>query len=277
MGLIFYSFYAKIIQMTESIYQDSEASFDEKEKAIAEITDKHTEAFLQELRDKGILEATKGTTQSVKDAMSGMAIALVAYGGDVSDKGRIVHPEGEEERRELKRKLHTDKLTGLANFEALNAALPAAEADPNTEVIFIDANDFGRINKEISDNAGDDAIQYIAMHLAVVTEDIVGTSQRVFRKGGDEFVILVPKEKAQELKNAIVSLYGSDSDHGGMIKTDQGNVGYVAYNDIITSLSVGIGQTKDEADRNAQEFKNVVKPQLLIPINTNPDQMQLNV
>ena len=263
--------------MTENISQYDEDSFNETEKAIADITSKHTDAFMQELRDKGILEATNGTVQSVKDAMSGMAIALVEYGGDVSDKGRIVHPEGEEERRELKRKLHTDKLTGLANFEALNAALPAAEADPNTEVIFIDANDFGRINKEISDSAGDDAIQHIAMHLAVVTEDIVGTSQRVFRKGGDEFVILVPKEKAQELKNAIVSLYGSDIDHGGMIKTDQGNVGYVAYNDIITSLSVGIGQTKDEADRNAQEFKNVVKPQLLIPINTNPDQMQLDV
>lgn len=263
--------------MAESIYQDSEASFDEKEKAIAEITDKHTDAFLEELRQKGLLDATNGTAQSVKDAMSGMAIALVEYGGDVSDKGRIVHPEGEEERRELKRKLHTDARTGLANFEALDAALPAAEADPNTEVIFIDANDFGRINKEISDSAGDDAIKYIAMHLAIVAEDIVGTSQRVFRKGGDEFVILVPKEKAQELKNAIVSLYGSDSDHGGMIKTDQGDVGYVAYNDIITSLSVGIGQTKDEADRNAQEFKNVVKPQLLIPINTNPDQMQFDV
>ncbi len=263
--------------MTENISQDDVASFDETEKAIADITSRHTEAFLQELKDEGILEATNGTTQSVKDALSGMAIALVEYGGDVSDKGRIVHPEGEQERRELKRRLHTDTLTGLANFEALNAALPAAELDPNTEVIFIDANDFGRINKEISDSAGDDAIKYIAMHLAVTAEDIIGTSQRVFRKGGDEFVILAPKDKAQELKYAVVSQYGSDSDYGGMIKTDQGDIGYIAHNDIITSLSVGIGQTKDEADNDAQEFKKIIKPQLLIPININPDQMQLNV
>lgn len=198
-----------------------------------------------------------------KRRLATRAIAIASHGRSIFSRERfanIIYPQGEADRRELKRKTQTDALTGLANFDALASALPSAEQDVDVAILFIDANNFGLINKNISDSEGDVAIKLIAQHLAKITEEIIGSQERVFRKGGDEFVILAPKDRAQELRDAIISSYGSEQPKPiGVVETDRGVIGYISYGDIIVSLSVGIGNTKDEADQDARELKKEIQ------------------
>lgn len=177
------------------------------------------------------------------------------------------------ERRQRNREAFVDEVTGLPNARALNRALPAAEEDKNVAVVFIDVNNFGEINKKISDKAGDDMLRYTAQHLKEVAERVLGTSERVFRKGGDEFVILAPEGQAEELRQTIVSEFGmlgrpplpeGTEMRGGTHHTKQhGRVGFVKVDNLKISLSAGVGREgieeerlkKDIADNEAQRLK----------------------
>ncbi len=186
-----------------------------------------------------------------------------------------VSPELGVERRRLDREASIDEVTGLPNVRQLNLALPAAERDPKVAVIFIDVNNFGEINKTISDQAGDDMLRYVAQHLKRVAEQVVGTHERVFRKGGDEFVILAPVEQAEELRQALVSEFGSfdkpplpvdvEARGGKHYTKDHGEIGFVKLGKLKISLSAGVGKKengdegerpkKDIADNEAQHMK----------------------
>lgn len=94
----------------------------------------------------------------------------------------------------MQARLRTDRLTGLANREALTQQLARriehARADrrqPRLGVLFIDLNHFKCINDSLGHEAGDRVLQEIAERLrrSVRSEDFVA------RYAGDEFVILV--------------------------------------------------------------------------------------
>lgn len=183
----------------------------------------------------------------------------------------LVAPHLANERRELNHRATKDKLTGLANVGQFELARESAEKDPNQAIVFIDANNFGDINKTISDDAGDEAIKLIADHLKRVCERVLGTSERLFRKGGDEFIIIAPKDLAGVLRQEIISTYGMDdedelppyaSEAGQYSKKDRQHIGYVKYGNIVTSLGVGVGNTKDEADADMKESKKDLKSQI---------------
>src|SRR5690606_31611302 len=98
-----------------------------------------------------------------------------------------------EQRDLARRAAETDPLTGAGNRAALDRALSAAEADPNTAVVVFDANNFGQINKQVGQEAGDEMIREVHGALVRAAEE-VGVPGRIFRRGGDEFVILAPKD-----------------------------------------------------------------------------------
>jgi diguanylate cyclase (GGDEF)-like protein len=115
------------------------------------------------------------------------------------------------ERRATERSADIDPLTGLGNGRALSKALPAAEADPNTSVLFFDANNFGQINKATgSHEAGDAKLQQMAAALRQAATE-AGIGDRVFRRaeGGDEFVILAPRDVAAQVRQRAEALFGA--------------------------------------------------------------------
>lgn len=173
------------------------------------------------------------------------------------------------EPRRHDREKDIDELTGLADVRALNRALPVAEQDKKTAILFIDVNNFGEINKKFSDSTGDVMLKYVADFLKTATKSVVGTSERVFRKGGDEFVILTPKDKAEELRTALKTLFGSletpvipddvNVQRGVTHDKQYGKFGSVLLDDLKVSLSVGVGldedTKKDAADAEMQSIK----------------------
>jgi diguanylate cyclase (GGDEF)-like protein len=105
----------------------------------------------------------------------------------------------------------TDALTGLPNRRALQEAMDAIHAGAATPygVAFIDLDHFGVINKTQGDAAGDRALQRVARALrsAIRQDDLI------FRKGGEEFVVLMPgitgtaaMQAASRMLNAIRAL-----------------------------------------------------------------------
>src|SRR5690606_9254467 len=123
------------------------------------------------------------------------------------------------------------------NRAALDRALPAAEADPNTAVVVFDANNFGQINRQAGQGAGDGMIREIHGALVRAAEE-VGVPGRIFRRGGDEFVILAPKDKAEAVRTRAEEIFGA---------RQVGNVE--------VSLSGTVGDTFREADATLQARK----------------------
>lgn len=114
----------------------------------------------------------------------------------------------EQERRQVaERERDTDALTGLANQRALDRALDTAEADPETAIVAFDANDFGRINKTEGHEAGDAAIKKMAEAVRTAAGE-AGVGGRVFRRGGDEIVALVPMAQAEAVRDRAETLFG---------------------------------------------------------------------
>src|SRR5690606_20315191 len=123
------------------------------------------------------------------------------------------------------------------NRAALDRALPAAEADPNTAVVVFDANNFGQINKQVGQEAGDEMIREIHGALVRAAEE-VGVPGRIFRRGGDEFVILAPKDKAEAVRTRAEEIFGARQ-----------------VGDVEVSLSGTVGDTFREADATLQARK----------------------
>jgi diguanylate cyclase (GGDEF)-like protein len=81
-----------------------------------------------------------------------------------------------------------DPLTGLANRAGFDAAVDARCAlDVPTSLMFLDLDDFKRLNDDYGHSTGDIVLQAIATRL----EEIVGDRGLVGRFGGDEFVVLL--------------------------------------------------------------------------------------
>jgi diguanylate cyclase (GGDEF)-like protein len=150
----------------------------------------------------------------------------------------LIYPEGDERRARAERLANVDALTNVANRRALDLALPTAEADPSMLVILFDANNFGKINKLVGHKAGD------AM-LATTIERCAaryGFGSRVFRAGGDEFVVLAAERCAGFIREDVESEFGVRT-----IKT------------VEISVSGSIGATFEQADAVLQLRKEEAK------------------
>ena len=113
--------------------------------------------------------------------------------------------------RALREEARTDALTGLRNRLALDELLHAASGDGERRVqraalAFIDVDHFGNYNHVHGDAAGDDALRAVAHAIKSCSRE----ADFVFRKGGEEFVVVLPDADndaaiaaAERIRNAV--------------------------------------------------------------------------
>jgi diguanylate cyclase (GGDEF)-like protein len=101
--------------------------------------------------------------------------------------------ELQERNRLLREEARTDALTGLRNRLALDELLHTVAGDGDRRVqaaaiAFIDVDHFGNFNHVHGDAAGDEALKSVAHAIRACARE----ADFVFRKGGEEFVVVLP-------------------------------------------------------------------------------------
>ena len=95
---------------------------------------------------------------------------------------------------ELRRVAQTDQLTGLLNRRGFSAAaqvaISAQGRNAANAVLMLDADFFKDINDRFGHDFGDAALVHIA---DVIRDMALGTSYIVGRRGGEEFIVLMPR------------------------------------------------------------------------------------
>lgn len=126
-----------------------------------------------------------------------------AYGNLVNVIGRIIDIDQEvRERVRLEKKSRTDALTGLLNKEAFyKEARKFLESgnDKNSALIFIDIDNFKKINDQLGHMTGDYAIKQTAKKLQIIFSNY----DLIARFGGDEFCILLKEISMETLKDKL--------------------------------------------------------------------------
>ncbi|MFS1983941.1 diguanylate cyclase domain-containing protein [Vibrio breoganii] len=107
---------------------------------------------------------------------------------------------------DLHTKAHTDELTGVYNritlYSDIEEAIAYSQLDEKVVALcFIDMDGFKDINDQLGHEYGDILLQTVAQRL----NETVRSSDRVYRYGGDEFVVLLPMVRYQEDVSQIVS------------------------------------------------------------------------
>ncbi|MGB3393840.1 MAG: EAL domain-containing protein [Stenotrophomonas sp.] len=98
--------------------------------------------------------------------------------------------------REVRQMAYTDALTGLTNRLAFREALDhellgARTSGRGLALLFIDIDEFKRVNDTLGHEAGDEALLQFAQRIATLVEQNGGSDALLARFGGDEFVILI--------------------------------------------------------------------------------------
>jgi len=97
-----------------------------------------------------------------------------------------------QEKGELKELTVEDQLTGILNIRAYNKAMEdgikVCQRDSNLflTLFVIDIDDFKRFNDDYGHNIGDEVLQFVAQKI----QGILRGGARVYRYGGEEFVVI---------------------------------------------------------------------------------------
>lgn len=158
----------------------------------------------------------------------------------------FISPEAKEQRDIARRQAETDELTGLGNRAAFNRATQRALIEVQ-QFIFFDVSNFKKYQDTLgSHEAGDAFLKAVATSLALTAREF--NCSRVFRFGGDEFVIICPPAVAIELRKAAEKNAG--------LRIINGNTPIFIVG--------GIGYSVDAASRAMYARKAVFKDQFLL-------------
>lgn len=110
---------------------------------------------------------------------------------------------------ELRRRVHTDGLTGLSNRTALDTELAELLAEGRElAVLFVDCDGFKAVNDDHGHHVGDDVLRAIGRRLA----NLVREGEQVARYGGDEFVIVCTDASAEAVRSVENRIHASLAD-----------------------------------------------------------------
>jgi len=177
------------------------------------------QANFVELRHREPEAGEIGVTVSIEPGVTKYLVASRKIGGapfardDEHALATLAHMANEAARIQsevdiLERRANTDPLTGLPNYGAFQLAL--VEANENRlyhagiALLFIDLDEFKKLNDNFGHLAGDNLLRAVADRL----QTAAGGGDVVSRVGGDEFVViltgLVSLEQAKESADRIV-------------------------------------------------------------------------
>jgi len=153
---------------------------------------------------------------------------------------------------ELRRQLLRDALTGLPNRLALRQRLAAElqtcrEHEWELALLFLDLDDFKRINDTLGHDIGDDVLAEVAHRFAeVLSVEGPAAGSFVARFGGDEFVVLIrcpaARQRAATLAEALLNALDRP-----FRKAEQ---------NLHLTTSIGITSFPDDASDAVQLLKN---------------------
>jgi diguanylate cyclase (GGDEF)-like protein len=148
--------------------------------------------------------------------------------------------ERAEVDQQLRRNAFHDALTGLPNRAFLLERLETLAhegVDRALAVVFLDLDDFKKINDSKGHLAGDQLIVEVAARLV----RIVGASGTVARLGGDEFAVAIPQAESQrEVLKQVTAIQAALA------------APFVLDDDVVfTSCSIGVAFREDEGGSSA--------------------------
>jgi diguanylate cyclase (GGDEF)-like protein/PAS domain S-box-containing protein len=118
-------------------------------------------------------------------------------------RGMVLSLYDATEHRRALRSTAVDLLTGLGTRHAFEAKL---DATPTTTLILIDLDRFKDVNDRFGHAFGDEVLASVARRL----QNLFGMTGSVYRVGGDEFALLLPRWDSPELRvmteNALVAM-----------------------------------------------------------------------
>jgi diguanylate cyclase (GGDEF)-like protein len=116
----------------------------------------------------------------------------------------------ELEARDLADQAHTDPLTGALNRQGLRAALmkrlhASGHVDEEMAVVFVDIDHFKQVNDRHGHDAGDEVLR----RFAAVIRNVVRSSDKLVRWGGEEFLLLCPDTTREHAATMAEKLRGA--------------------------------------------------------------------
>jgi diguanylate cyclase (GGDEF)-like protein len=153
--------------------------------------------------------------------------------------------------RDIRRMAYTDPLTGLANRlsfrELLDDRLLTLHASSGElALLFVDLDDFKRVNDTLGHEAGDEVLSQLSARLRLVLERLDAQSADIARFGGDEFIVLY---MAEDIRAASARLAEA------MIEEIQRPL-VLAGKQVFLGASVGITMFPFDAYQAGQLLKN---------------------
>src|SRR5581483_4693915 len=135
---------------------------------------------------------------------------------------------------ELTRSSQHDPLTGLPNRVLMrdrleNAIALAQRHGTRLALLFVDLDDFKRINDTLGHAAGDEALKLVALRMRAVLRN----SDTVSRHGGEEFLVLLPEisqvADAAIIARKLLAAISAPADCGGKRLKLSASIGIATY------------------------------------------------
>ena len=214
---------------------------DDTENAIAAMeadqeiirTGKGTSYVIDFIDENGCKKSMQLIKQPVFDD-DGNVAGIIALGNDVT--------ENEMLKRELQTRALTDDLTGMGNHRAFEEYIEEACAgsDFPIAVISADCDNLKKVNDTYGHIAGD---RYIVI-AAGILKAAMPEGSRLFRTGGDEFIVLVPGLEKQEALKIVSAMQARESS----FKMIDPGIG-VSFGVAVAECGDQLNETLIEADR----------------------------
>jgi diguanylate cyclase (GGDEF)-like protein len=133
----------------------------------------------------------------------------------------------------VERRAQTDVLTGLLNHGTFGEQMGTLiEAGETFSLVMLDLDHFGAVNNGLGHQAGDRLLRQVAEAIVAASRD----SDAVFRYGGDEFAVLLPRTDgdqvgpiAERVRAAVASVVGPGSHWRGRARALEASAGTSSY------------------------------------------------
>ena len=191
-----------------------------------------------------IFQMTGDTENEVRSLREYVAISTMMESRDVDKKKSYAQMQVslfkmQKEQEYLKAQVYRDPLTGCLSYRDFEETVQKLfnRVGGRVAVIFMDMDDLKTINDRYGHDAGDQLI----IEFAETIKEVLGDSGLVFRKGGDEFVVIKPFANRDELKMFYGTLFARLS-----------RVRIIGRTLTNISCSMGIAVAPDDSDQPAE-------------------------